>query len=331
MQPESFKKGDLFEKFVENELFKASDYVLVSRTNSYDQNKNRYAEDTLRPDFKFRCKKTGQEFYVEAKYRSRFNAENKLEVISYTQIERFKGIQKEESIPIFIAIGYGGSPENPDSVSLIPLEKLSYLELYPSFLKRFNVEKGAIDHYILNLPITQRAAAYKRSPKSQGQQPVPSEIKAKLPIFKNKKIMVAIGMGFVLVAFLLFKTFNTSIEDTLKQKTAAYYTTIHSGNIDGLEDFISPRVDKWYSRSDLTFSEIKEDTKRYIKRHPLTSTNIQWDTFKFTPLNDSYSVSYNMVYKLLRENKGRDIIFHLKIHVVWDKDLKITSMYEEGI
>ena len=73
-QPDSFKKGDLFEKFVENELFQATDYTLVHRTNTYDQNETRYAEETLRPDFKFRCKKTKQEFYVEAKYRSRFNA-----------------------------------------------------------------------------------------------------------------------------------------------------------------------------------------------------------------------------------------------------------------
>ncbi len=331
MQPDSFKKGDIFEKFVEDELFKATDYILVSRTNNYDQNKTRYAEDTLRPDFKFRCKKIGQEFYVEAKYRSGFNVDNKIDVISYTQIERFKVIQRKENIPIFIAIGYGGNPKNPDSISLIPLDELSYLELYPSFLRRFNVDKRPIDHQTLNFPTTQRATVYKKSPATQSAQ---SETKVKytaLPFFRNKKIIAAVGIGLVSLAILLFNAFNTSKEDTLKQKTAEYYSTIHSGNIDALEEFISPRVDKWYSRSDLTFSEIKEDTKRYIKRHPATSTNIQWDTFKVTPLNDSYSVSYNMVYKLLRENKGRDIIYHLKIHVVWDKDLRITSMYEERI
>ncbi len=30
--------------------------------------------DTLRPDFKFRCNTTQQEFNVDAKYRSAFNA-----------------------------------------------------------------------------------------------------------------------------------------------------------------------------------------------------------------------------------------------------------------
>lgn len=331
MQPDSFKKGELFEKFVEDELFQATDYVLVHRTNTYDQNEARYAEDTLRPDFKFRCKNTAQEFYVEAKYRTGFNADNKIEVISYTQIERFKVIQEKENIPIYIAIGYGGIPNNPDSISLIPLNELSYLELYPSYLKRYSIEKGPIAYQTLNLPIKQRATLYERSPETQSAQPEKPVKKTALPFLKNKKIIAAAGIGLVMVALLLFNAFNTSIEDTLKQKTTEYYSTIHSGNIDALEDFINPRVDKWYSRSDVTFSEIKEDTKRYIKRHPATSTNIQWDTFKVTPLNDSYSVSYNMIYKLLRENKGKDIIYHLKINVVWDKDLRITSMYEERI
>ena len=135
----------------------------------------------------------------------------------------------------------------------------------------------------------------------------------------------------MLVAILVFTAFSTPIEETLKQKTAEYYSTIHAGNMDALENFINARVDKWYSRSDISLAEIKEDTKRYIKRHPATSTNIQWDTFKVTPLNDGHAVSYKMVYKLMGENKGRDIIYHLKIHAVWDKDLKIRSLYEEKI
>ena len=74
MQYDSFKKGELFEKFVEDELFKVTEYDLIHRTNSISQNASRYAEDTLKPDFKFRCKQIQQEFYVEAKFRSGFNA-----------------------------------------------------------------------------------------------------------------------------------------------------------------------------------------------------------------------------------------------------------------
>ena len=331
MKQTSFKKGDQFEKFVEDELFKASDYILVSRTNTFDQNKTRYAEDTLRPDFKFRCKKTAQEFYVEAKYRSGFNADNKIAVISYTQIERFKNLKREENIPVFIAIGYGGTPNNPHSVSLIPINELNYLELYPSSLKRFDVNKGLIDSTILKLPKKPHKDGDKNLVEKQPENPSSKHKEPAKPYFKNKKALIIAGIGLVLLAILLINPFRISIEETLKQKTTAYYATIQSGNIDALEDFISPRVDRWYSRSDVTFSEINKDTKRYIKRHPLTSTNIQWDTFKVTPINNGYSVTYNMIYKLLKENKGKDIIYHLKIYAIWDKDLKITSMHEEKL
>ena len=156
MQYSTFKKGELFEKFVEDELFKPSEYTLIHRTNSQAQNETRYAEDTLKPDFKFRCNKTQQEFYVEAKFRSGFNANDKIDVISYSQIERFKVLQKEENRPIYIAIGYGGYPNNPNYVSLIQLDELSYLELYDSFLRRFHIAKTVVNRRRLNLPITEQ-------------------------------------------------------------------------------------------------------------------------------------------------------------------------------
>ena len=331
MQPDSFKKGDLFEKFVEDELFKATEYTLIHRTNSYDQNASRYAEDTLKPDFKFRCKKTEQEFYVEAKYRSGFNADDKIEVISYTQIERFKVLQKEENTSIYIAIDYGGSPANPESVSLIPLDELSYLDLYHSFLKRYNIAKGLVDSNTLNLPKLQPAALNNKPSAKQHSIKENNLNDASIPFFKNKKLWAVSGIGLVVLGFLLFNAFNTSIEETLKEKTANYYKTISSANIAALENYVNPQVARWYSQTNLTLEEVKENAQEYLKRHPAIQTNIQWDTFTVTPLNDSYIVSYHIIHKLLRENKGKDKIYHLKIHAVWNKDLKITSLYEEKI
>lgn len=39
MQPESFKKGDLFEKFVEDEMFQDTDYVMISTLGKNQWNK----------------------------------------------------------------------------------------------------------------------------------------------------------------------------------------------------------------------------------------------------------------------------------------------------
>jgi hypothetical protein len=147
----SFKKGEDFEKYVEQSLFLKKDFDLVHRTNNFDQNKKRFAENTLHPDFKFRCKKTNNEFYIEAKFRSKFNQNDKLEIMSLAQKERFIIIQKKEKIPVFIVIGYEGWSNNPDKISLIPLNELIYLELYPIFLQKFNIEKENISSESLNL------------------------------------------------------------------------------------------------------------------------------------------------------------------------------------
>ena len=68
-----------------------------------------------------------------------------------------------------------------------------------------------------------------------------------------------------------------------------------------------------------------------MDRHPNRSTEVQWDSFKVEPLNDDYAVTYNMIYKLLKENKGKDRVYHLKIHAVWNSDLKLKSLYEERL
>ncbi|MDT0295172.1 hypothetical protein ACFQ3R_05005 [Mesonia ostreae] len=332
MQYSSFEKGELFENFVVDKLFKASEYDLIHRTNSFNQNESRYAENTLKPDFKFRCKTTQQEFYVEAKFRSGFNSKEMIEAISYNQIERFKTFQKKEKIPIYIVIGYGGIPNNPESLSLIPLDDLSYLELYVSFLRRFKIDKGLVKSNLLNLPKKQHKEESKTSLEDdQIKEKVTGFNKGSLFNFKNKKVLLASGIGLLLMVFLFFNTFITSTEDTLKQKTTEYYNTIESGNINALENYIEPNVVKWYSKSNMSFADIKKDTKAYVKRHPATKVEIQWDTFNVNPLNNDYAVTYNMVYKLLKENRGKDIIYHLKIHAIWSEDLKIKSLYEERI
>ena len=335
MQYSTFKKGELFESFVENELFKPSEYDLIHRTNSQSQNETRYAEDTLKPDFKFRCRKTQQEFYVEAKFRSKFNINDKIEVITYGQIERFKELQNRENIPIYIAVGYGGTPNNPNYVSLIPLNNLDYLELYASFLRRFNIEKELVNSSLLNLPNKQQKT---KTEEKTIKEPIIEEIKITehtknnlKPAFKNKKIVITAIIALFITFIGVYNTFNTSIEDTLKVRTAEYYKSLKLRDIDALENYISPNVDKWYSQLNLTFTEIKEQTIAYQKRHPKSSTDIQWSTFKVTPLQNDYAVTYTMFYKLLKENKGKDKIYHLKIHAIWGEDLKLKSIYEENI
>lgn len=320
MENSSFKKGEEFEYFVESNLFKETDYDLIYRTNTYNQNKNRFAEDSLKPDFKFRCKKTNLEFYVEAKYRSNFDLNNMIEIMSYQQLSRFKSLQEVENVPIFIVVGYEGYSSNPDNISLIPLEELDYLKLFPSFLKKYQIEKKLVD--------------YKRIERNQihenNNQEIIREKDAKANKFKIKSYYYFLISFFVLFGLgILF--FNNNIEDKLKERTAQYYKFVEEGEINQLENYICSNVDAWYDKSNLSFEEISRDIKEYLKKYPETRTEVQWDTFEYVQIDNDYLCTYKLVYKIKSPGKFQNKVFHLKIKALWNKDLKLKSIVEKRL
>jgi len=315
----SFTKGEQFEHFVENVLFIKEDYILVHRTNNYEQNEDRVSEDTLKPDFKFRCRKTQKEFYVEAKFRSSLNTDKKVEILTPIQLERFKMIQQYEKLPIFIVVGFGGTPDNPKRVSLIPFTELKYLELYLNYLNSFSIEKKGIKSTKLNLG--------NFSPNLK--EP---ELNKDIKPAKNTRKKIIVELLLIVLIFSIIFGYSYSkkdnIEKDIQQKVSQYYTTLELGNISGLDAFINPKVDKWYTKNGLTLYEIKKEATEYQKKYPNTKAEIQWDSFEVTNLNNDYFVSYKMVYKILSNGKSKDKVYHLRINAVWDKNLKLKSMYE---
>lgn len=149
-KPKSFVKGDEFEKYVREVAFPKDKYDLVHKTHSYQENKSDYIESTLYPDFLFRCKKTGNEFYIEAKFRSGF-FKDKVEWSNKAQIKRYKEVNKKN--PVFLFLGLEGSPKNPKYVFLIPISKLKYTGLYESFLNDFEfyIDKPVFPGYLWKL------------------------------------------------------------------------------------------------------------------------------------------------------------------------------------
>jgi hypothetical protein len=137
-----FKKGEKFEEYTES-FFPEEDYDLLEKTHNTKTNDKRFVESSMKPDFKFRDKKTRKSFYVESKYRSAlFN--NKVEWCKdLNQLKRYQEYNKE--CPVFILIGFGGKSSYPDEVYLIPLAEAKYTGLYPSVLKKYVVEfDGAV-------------------------------------------------------------------------------------------------------------------------------------------------------------------------------------------
>ncbi|MBC8401992.1 MAG: hypothetical protein H8E14_10930 [Candidatus Marinimicrobia bacterium] len=144
-KPSSFFKGEEFEKCIRKKVFVPSKYELVMKTHDYNENKKDYVESSLYPDYLFRNLKTGEEFFVEVKYRERL-WDGKLNWCKPYQFKRYK--KANLNYKIIIAIGLGGRPRNPESVYLIPLDQIKYDSLNPSFFEKYKFDgkrKGIID------------------------------------------------------------------------------------------------------------------------------------------------------------------------------------------
>jgi hypothetical protein len=137
--PVSFKKGEAFEGYIREYLFTKDRFDILHRTPSYATNKiDCNIEDTEKPDFKFRAIGTGEVFWVEAKYRSRYR-EDKVKCYKPDQLKRYKEFDKK--FPVYITLGLGGAPYSPDQVYFIPVKDIqySYPKLFRSFLERYEV------------------------------------------------------------------------------------------------------------------------------------------------------------------------------------------------
>ena len=274
--PESFKKGQQFEQFVEQNIFTEDRYELITRTNSYEQNANRYAEDTLKPDFKFRCKETGQEFWVEAKYRSDFYMDQ-IEALSYTQRDRFYVLEREEGLPVFVIIGYWGSAFKPYALSLIPLKDYEYLGLYRSFLRKHDLPIGPVSNQRLGFNNHEEQEPGTRFEKEQHEN---IREEKKVPAVSNRqklfspKFMGMAAAGILALLMLIYgfgfskETPPESPEENLREIVGNYYQTMNSNQVEKLSEFLSPRVDQWYGSKNLTHSQILEIARDRHGKYP---------------------------------------------------------------
>lgn len=132
----SFEKGQKFEDFVLKK-FNKGDFSLVKKTLPIPKFDGPIIENNLDPDFVFRFKKNLEKFAVEAKYRSYLG---NYALIYPDQMARYKQFEEEEKIPVYIVIGLGGFPDNPNEMFLVPLKKAASHELSIEFLSKYRVD-----------------------------------------------------------------------------------------------------------------------------------------------------------------------------------------------
>jgi hypothetical protein len=138
-------KGSRFEKFVSEKIFIDKLYDLIEMTRDFNSNSGRYEERSMNPDFCFRDKRTGEEFWIEAKYRKGLFRNERGQVVCEIckpgQLSRYKEVEKSTGKKVYICLGMGEDPLSPETVHLIPISN-AYPQLFPSRLKETLIWKN---------------------------------------------------------------------------------------------------------------------------------------------------------------------------------------------
>lgn len=122
-----YKKGLQFERYVSS-LFPSNIWVIADRTKDSSKKLGRFVESDTNPDFTFRHITSGKTIAVECKYHSYLYKGKYGDFGTWWRKEqgkRYEGYGVENKIPVFVAIGIGGSAKNPQRLFFCPLAKLN--------------------------------------------------------------------------------------------------------------------------------------------------------------------------------------------------------------
>lgn len=117
---ESQIKGQLFEKWVVNALDEKHFILHEWRSDKYSR--TRYPRSSSKPDLVFEEVESQPKFFfaIECKWR-RSLKENEYGFISSSTLKRYSEFEKKLSMPVLVAIGVSGDPDNPEDKYLVPL------------------------------------------------------------------------------------------------------------------------------------------------------------------------------------------------------------------
>jgi hypothetical protein len=135
------RKGSRFEEYVVTKFSRKYFRVLYWRG---DKNINGvYAESDKNPDLEmeFRLGENRTQFAAECKWRKRWlNRYGEKNCISWAkdrQITNYNSYALGRNIPVFVIIGVGGSPDDPEDVYIVPLTRLKYPYATMDYLQQF--------------------------------------------------------------------------------------------------------------------------------------------------------------------------------------------------
>ncbi len=143
---ENKAKGDSFEKFVVKQFDKR--YFTLNEWRSDKYVEGIYAVSNHFPDleieFNLKTKEVSDKFAIECKWRKNYY-QGGIEWANDYQIDNYKKYAETLKIPVFVVIGVGGEPENPNELFIIPLGQVTSNILSKETLlkyKKISSDKG---------------------------------------------------------------------------------------------------------------------------------------------------------------------------------------------
>jgi hypothetical protein len=130
------KKGLEFTKSIiakfDKKYFKLKEW----RSDKYDGGV--YPEANMYPDleFEFSLRDVKSRFAVECKWRKSYY-KNGIEWAKEYQLKNYRKFKTEKNIPVFVAIGVGGTPEKPEDVYIVPLTVIENIFISQTELKKY--------------------------------------------------------------------------------------------------------------------------------------------------------------------------------------------------
>ena len=134
-------KGEAFEKFIVKKFDKQYFTLQEWRSDKYVDGV--YAVSNHFPDleviFNLKTKGVNEAFAIECKWRKNY-LKNGIEWAKDYQIKNYKEYADKLNIPVFVVIGVGGEPENPNELFIIPLRNMKENTINKSELEKYKRE-----------------------------------------------------------------------------------------------------------------------------------------------------------------------------------------------
>jgi hypothetical protein len=139
------KSGYDFEKFVVQKFDRKHFKVKEWAGDKYVE--GIYAETTQHPDLLLELAAHDAKYLlsVECKWRKEFRNDF-VEFANEAQLKRYQKFEEEKGIPVFVALGIGGTPSKPEQLYVIPLRFIKTTTLHKDQLER-NQKDVATDFY----------------------------------------------------------------------------------------------------------------------------------------------------------------------------------------